>query len=240
VSQHTADRLQERIGPRAPVSVVLHGVDHGRFRPEEPAEGPPDADVLSRLGIRSPFVAFIGTIEPRKAVDGLVRAFDRMAAAHPQLSLVLAGGNGWGVEAVDTAIASARHRERIIRTGYVPDTAVPALLRQAAAVAYPAAEEGFGMPALEALACEAPLVTTKGSVMEEMVGGAALLVPAGDTDALAGALDMLVGGDALLADRRSLGRQMAARHTWAACAEGHLKVYQTALTGSSRGGRGSG
>jgi glycosyltransferase involved in cell wall biosynthesis len=144
------------------------------------------------------------------------------------------------VTAVEAAIASARHADRIIRTGYVADSAVPALLRRAAAVAYPAAEEGFGMPALEALACEAPLVTTKGSVMEEMVGGAALLVPPGDVDALAGALDMLVRGDALLGDRRALGRQMAARHTWAACAEGHLDVYQAAVRGSSRAGRGSG
>jgi glycosyltransferase involved in cell wall biosynthesis len=240
VSQHTADRLQQRVRPRAPVSVVLHGVDHQRFRPDEPADGPPDAEVLGRLGIRSPFVAFIGTIEPRKAVDGLVQAFDRIASAHPEVALVLAGGDGWGVTAVEAAIASARHADRIIRTGYVADSAVPALLRRAAAVAYPAAEEGFGMPALEALACEAPLVTTKGSVMEEMVGGAALLVPPGDVDALAGALDMLVRGDALLDDRRALGRQMAARHTWAACAEGHLDVYQAAVRGSSRAGRGSG
>ncbi|MHB8467644.1 MAG: glycosyltransferase, partial [Acidimicrobiales bacterium] len=160
-----------------------------------------------------------------------VRAFDRMAGAHPDLRLVLAGGDGWGVAAVDAAVASSRHRDRVLRTGYVPDDAVSAILRGAAAVAYPAAEEGFGLPALEALACEAPLVTTKGSVMEEVVGSAALLVPPGDTEGLAGALDMLVRGDARLAGRRALGRAIAAKHTWERCADAHVEVYRSALGG---------
>ena len=88
----------------------------------------------------------------------------------------------------ERALAAARHAERIVRTGYLPDGAVPALLRQASVVAYPALEEGFGLPALEALACGAPLVTTEGTAMAEMAGGAALLVPPGDVAALADAL----------------------------------------------------
>jgi glycosyltransferase involved in cell wall biosynthesis len=231
VSQHTAARLQELVAPRGRASVVLHGVDHERFRPDPIPDRRSDKEILGDLGVRQPFVAFVGTLEPRKAVDGLVQAFDRMAAAHPDLALVLAGGDGWGGAAIDQAIGSARHRERIVRTGYVPDLAVPALLRQAAAVAYPAAEEGFGMPAIEALACEAPLVTTKGSVMEEMVGEAALLVPPGDIDALAGALDMLVRGDARLEERRALGRQIAGQHTWERCADGHVQVYRAVVSG---------
>jgi glycosyltransferase involved in cell wall biosynthesis len=135
------------------------------------------------------------------------------------------------VEAVDEAISAAHHGDRVRKTGYVPDEAVPALLRRAAAVAYPSAEEGFGMPALEALACEAPLVTTKGSVMEEVVGEAALLVPAGDVSALAGALDMLVRGDSRLAGRRALGRQIASRYTWARSAEAHVSVYRSVVAG---------
>lgn len=232
VSQHTATRLQELLAPRAKASVVLHGVDHERFRPSSGPDDARDRAILGDLGVRQPFVAFVGTLEPRKAVDGLVHAFDRMAAAHADLTLVLAGGDGWGKAAIDQAIGSARHRERIVRTGYVPDPAVPALLRQAAAVAYPAAEEGFGMPAIEALACGAPLVTTKGSVMEEMVGEAALLVPPGDVDGLAGALDMLVRGDARLDERQALGRQIAAQHTWERCADGHVEVYRSAVTQS--------
>ena len=239
VSDRTARLLEQRCHPSVPVHVVPHGVDHERFRPEAPGGEAADDALLDRLGVGRPYIAFVGTIEPRKSVDRLVRAFDRMAVAHPDLLLVLAGGAGWGNDAVDEAIASARFGDRVRRTGYVPDDVVPALLRRAAAVAYPSAEEGFGLPALEALACEAPLVTTRDSVMEETVGGAALLVPAGDSEALAGALDMLVRGDAGLRARRLAGRAIAARHTWEASAAGHVAVYREALGRADGGPDGS-
>ncbi|HYX44105.1 MAG TPA: glycosyltransferase, partial [Acidimicrobiales bacterium] len=88
-------------------------------------------------------------------------------------------------------------------------------------------EEGFGLPALEALACGAPLVTTTGSAMEEAVAGAALLVEPGDVDGLAGTIDTLVRGDAGAGARRQRGLAVAARHTWSACASAHVGVYRS-------------
>jgi glycosyltransferase involved in cell wall biosynthesis len=235
VSETTARRLREVASPRSPVHVIAHGLDHERFCPRDPEIDVRDEDELARLGIRGPFVAFVGTIEPRKAVPFLVRAFDRMASAHADLRLVLAGSDGWGANEVTATIAGARHRDRIVRTGYVRDEAVPALLRRAAAVAYPSYEEGFGLPALEALACGSPLVTTSGSAMEEVVGEAALLVPPNDVAALAGALDMLVTGDTGLRDRRVRGMDIASRHTWEACADAHMAVYRSVVrTGTAR------
>ena len=228
VSRTTAELLHARCSPLAPVHVIPHGVDLDRFTAVSPDEAA-DGAHLEALGVRSPYVLFVGTIEPRKDVPTLVRAFDRIAGVHHDLRLVLAGGVGWGTEPVDKAIAAARHGERVVRTGYVPDDAVPALLRRAAAVAYPALEEGFGLPALEALACGAPLVTTSGSAMEEVAAGAALLVEPADADGLAGALDMLVRGDARLDARRSHGLEIAARHTWAASADAHVEAYRTLL-----------
>ena len=226
VSRATAERLAAVAPPKGAVHVVPHGVDHSRFTPT-PGDG--DAAVLERLGVRPPYAAFVGTLEPRKDAPTLVRAFDRLAAAHHDLTLVLAGGDGWGAAAVTEAVAQARHADRIVRTGYLPDAAIPALLRQAAAVAYPSLEEGFGLPALEALACGVPLVTTTGSAMEEVAAGAALLVRPGDTWALAGALDMLVRGDVGLAARRERGLAVAAAHTWEASAAGHVEAYRALL-----------
>jgi glycosyltransferase involved in cell wall biosynthesis len=228
VSQVTAERLAANCPVRAPVVVAPHGVDHARFSPTEPDPGADDA-ALRALGVPAdrPFVAFIGTLEPRKGVAALVGAFDVLAASRPDLMLVLAGQTGWGMAETERALGSARHGERIVRTGYLPEPAVPALLRRAAVVAYPALEEGFGLPALEALACGAPLVTTEGTAMAEMAGGAALLVPPGAVGPLAEALAAALeaGPDT---DRRTLGLRVAAERTWEASVAEHLRAYALA------------
>ena len=229
VSQVTEDRLRAWCEVRGPVIVAPHGVDHERFTPLEPAEGG-DRALLSSLGVPvdRPIVAFVGTLEPRKGVVPLVAAFDQVARRHPDAVLVLGGQAGWGMSETERALAAARHPERIVRTGYLPHPAVPALLRQAAVVAYPAFEEGFGLPALEALACGAPLVTTEGTAMAEMAGGAALLVAPGDVAGLADALGRALQEGPATA-RRSLGIAVAAERTWEASVALHRRAYALAL-----------
>ena len=111
--------------------------------------------------------------------------------------------------------------------GYVTEEENVALLRGAAVVAYPSLEEGFGLPALETMACGTPLVTTSGSAMEEVVGTAGLLVPPGDTVALAEALEASLAGGADVERRRLEGLEVAARHTWSAAARAHVDVYRS-------------
>jgi glycosyltransferase involved in cell wall biosynthesis len=245
VSHRTAQRLGELCAPTGRVVVVPHGVDHDRFRPSPlpagpSAEGVPvsDDEALERLGVRAPYVLFVGTLEPRKAVPDLVASFDRLAPQHPELALVLAGQPGWGIDAVERAVGHSPFARRIVRTGYVPDDAVPALLRRAAVAAYPALEEGFGLPALEALACGTPLVTTAGTAMAEVSGGAALLVTPGSVSELTDALGEVLAGGAAVEDRRRLGLDVAAGHTWAASAADHMSAYRWAarqVEPSSRG-----
>ena len=230
VSHATAERLEARTRPRAPVHVIPHGVDHDRFRPAGGAEEEADDEAArSGLGVAPGrrYVAFVGTLEPRKDVPSLVRAFDLVAPAHPDVTLVLAGNRGWGGNAVESAVGEARAKDRIVLTGYVTDAENVALLRGAAVVAYPSLEEGFGLPAVETLACGSPLVTTSGSAMEEVALGSALLVTPGNVDELAGALDATLSGGPEVERRRRQGLEVAAGHTWEESAAAHAELYRS-------------
>ena len=225
-SQASADRLLELFEPKGSVHVAHLGVDLDRFVPASEGEGEgDDVAALAAAGIRPPYIGFVGLHEPRKGLPILVDAFDRIAGAHPDLSLVLAGGRGWMGEELDKRIAKAEHGGRIVRPGFLADELVPAFLRRADVVAYPSYAEGFGLPALEALACGAPLVTTRGTSMEEVTGDAALLVDPGDSEALAGAIDAVLRGDDDLDRRRRDGLERAQQFTWDATAEVHEHVY---------------
>ena len=235
VSATTARRLEELLAPAARVFTVPHGVDHARFRPEGSPGVAEEADrgLLAAAGVEPPYVAFLGTVEPRKGLDVLVAAFDRLAGDHPGLRLVVTGGRGWGTGPVDEALRRMRHASRVVRTGYLPDDAVPALLRAAEVVAYPSRAEGFGLPVLEALACGARVVTTTGSAMEEVAAGAARLVPPGDAAALADAIEAeLADASRGAAPRRREGIAVAAGYTWARSADAHLAVYREIAAGT--------
>ncbi len=231
----TAERLAHWCQVEADVVVAPHGVDTRRFRPEEPEQGA-DAVALAqvdpRLAAGRPFLVFVGTLEPRKDIPTLVAAFARIAGGQPEALLVLAGQPGWGADAVTRAVEASGFAPRIIRTGYVPDAVVPALLRSAAAAVYPALYEGFGLPALEALACGSPLITTSGTAMEEVAGDASVLVEPGDVRGLADALDARLThsseANGSEEDRRRRGFDIVSGHTWAASAERHLDAYRSA------------
>ncbi len=233
-SRVTAEQLRRWCRVEAPVFVAPHGVDTARFRPEEPVAGA-DAARLGALDPRladgRPYLVFVGTVEPRKNVPGLVQAFARVASHHPEALLVLAGRDGWAAGSLARAIAGSGVAARVVRAGYVPDDTVASLLRSATAAVYPALYEGFGLPALEALACGVPLVTTTGTAMEEVAGEAAVLVGPGDTAGLADALDAELsrsGTGAVDPDRRRRGLEIAARHTWEASAAEHVEAYRHA------------
>ena len=154
--QELAERAQLPVGK---VTVAPLGVDRAAFHP-------PTAEDVARLRRRldlgdGPFVAFLGTIEPRKNVSALVRGWAMAVQDLPAPpALVVAGGRGWD-DTVDAAVAAVPDRLRVIRPGYLALADLPALLGGAAVVAYPSLGEGFGLPVLEAMACGATVLTTR-------------------------------------------------------------------------------
>jgi glycosyltransferase involved in cell wall biosynthesis len=227
-SNSSADAYRRHFGDAVPVHVIPHGVDHVRFSADEPDAGF-DQAVLTRLGINWPYVLSVATNEPRKNLPTLVAAFSKLAEQASELRLVLVGGSGWKNDQLDATIAASGVASRVLRTGYLDDDDIPALLRRAAAVAYPAFVEGFGLPALEALSCGAPLVTSENSAMSEVTGDAALLVAPSDVDGLADAIATLVAGGLDVARHRRQGIERAASYTWELSAARHLEAYRLAV-----------
>lgn len=172
------------------------------------------------------YVLALGTIEPRKGLPGLVRAFDLLADDDPEVRLVIAGADGWGVEALTGAIADARAATRIVRLGYVSDTDHAALLAGASALAYPSLYEGFGHPPFEAMAAGVPVVTTTAGSLPEVVGDAALFVDPGDDDALADALRRVLDDDALREQLVGRGRARAGAFPWSTAIDGFVDLYR--------------
>jgi len=174
------------------------------------------------------YVLAVGTVEPRKDLPGLVAAFDRVAGEDPDVRLVLAGPDGWGVEALAEAVGQAHHQDRIVRLGWVDDDERAALLRGATVVAYPSVYEGFGLVPLEAMAAGVPVVSTRAGAIPEVVGDAAELVEVGDVDALAGALSRLLGDEGRRAELVAAGHLRRARFRWETTVDDIAALYRRA------------
>lgn len=176
------------------------------------------------------YVLALGTVEPRKNLPTLVRAFDACAADAPDLRLVVAGPDGWDGDAFAAACSAARHRDRVVRLGYVREAERADLLAGAAVFAYPSVYEGFGLPPLEAMQAGVPVVASDAGALPEVLGDAARLVDPHDADALAAALAALLHDDAQRADLVARGRERSARYSWTRAAD-ELVIHYRALTG---------
>jgi glycosyltransferase involved in cell wall biosynthesis len=167
-----------------------------------------------RLAGGDRYVLALATIEPRKNLPTLVRAFDAVADGDPEARLVIAGPDGWGVASFDAACAAARHRGRVHRLGYVDDRDRRDLLAGAALLAYPSIYEGFGLPPLEAMQSGIPVVAADCGPLPEVLGDAALLPDPLDDDSIADALRRIVNDAELRATLVARGNECLRRYTW--------------------------
>jgi glycosyltransferase involved in cell wall biosynthesis len=203
------------------VRVVPYAVAES-FRPA--SEGP--ARLTTVYGVRPPYFLYVGTIEPRKNLARTLRAFARVAASLPEHQLVLVGDLGWKYEEV---LAEARRPElhgRVLLPGYVPEQDLPVLYSHAVAFVYPSLYEGFGFPVVEAMACGAPVLTSRSSSLTEIAEGAAVLVDPLSETGLADALVSLATDASLSQRLRAEGLLRAATFTWERTARETVQVYR--------------
>lgn len=182
---------------------------------------------IARLGVRWPYILFVGTIEPRKNLRRLLESYRTLIARGDRGEhLVLAGRLGWDHEDVLAQLDSPDLRGKAHLFGYVPQHDLPWLYRGASLFVYPSLQEGFGFPPLEAMACGVPTIASRSTSLTENLEGAAELVPPEDVHALAVAMRRLLSDDALRAQRTRDGVIRAATFRWEETARQTLSCYQ--------------
>ena len=183
--------------------------------------------VCRRLGINDDFLLFVGTLEPRKNLFRLLAAFERVlheTSQSPQL--VIAGGEGWLMENLSSAIEQKGLQPHIRLTGYLEDADLCALYSSCKAFIYPSLYEGFGLPPLEAMACGAPVIASAIPSIKETVAGAARLVEPHDVNELAAAMLEFLSDEKMRSYFSEAGVERAKTFTWEKTARQTLEIYR--------------
>jgi glycosyltransferase involved in cell wall biosynthesis len=227
VSQFSRQDLIDRYDlPPGKISVVYNGVSAG-FTPLSEAE---QAVVRARYTDSAPYFLFVGTLQPRKNLPRLLRAFARFKAAQPSpVKLVLAGRWGWKHEAIRETYEQLDCKEAVVLTGFVPEEELPSLYASALALCYVPYFEGFGIPLLEAMHSETAVISSAVSSMPEVAGEAALLVDPFSEAAIAGAMAQVYRDPGLRKRLIQAGRQQRERFSWDATYEKVWAVLESFL-----------
>jgi glycosyltransferase involved in cell wall biosynthesis len=223
VSQYSRTRIAELTKLDSDqIDVVPNGVDP-RFKPTD--EQAVD-DMRRQYDLQGPYVLVLGSVQPRKNLETLIKAWRIVAEKRKDLTLAIAGAADLSLYGTEGFDASAL--PQVKRLGYVDDAALPALYTGSEAFVFPSIYEGFGLPPLEAMACGAAVISSNATSLPEVVGDAGMMVSPKDTEAMADAI-LRVTGDPVL--RRLLGvsgQRRAAEFTWESAAQQIWNVLQKA------------
>lgn len=209
----------------AKVFVAPCGVDSSFYCPSstDEAEAKAEREYLSKIGLSSSFVLYVGTLEPRKNVSTLIRAFEKAASLLPATKLVLAGGVGWHSEDTMKLISDSPVKDRIVQTGYVTDVQKRALFRACKVFVFPSLYEGFGMPVSEAMACGTNVICSNSSSLPEVSSNKAILLDPMDVEGFASSIVASVEGKAVSYTKAELSLAVS-KYTWEKTAQGFMNA----------------
>jgi glycosyltransferase involved in cell wall biosynthesis len=208
--------------PEDKIKVIFNGVDT-KFKPLNKDEV---NEFLKKYNLNFPFILFVGTLEPRKNLPALFKAYYQLKNKNINHKLVIAGKKGWKYQDIFETVNKLNLNNDIIFTDYIPENDLPALYNAADVFVYPSIYEGFGLPPLEAMACGTPVVTSNISSLPEVVGNAGITVDPKDIDMLATALYEALTNDSLMKEMTKKGLERAKLFSWKSCAVETLKVYE--------------
>ena len=220
------------------IEVIYSGVSE-RFKPVNSEqrtmnnrEGKAIEGVKKKYNLPDKFVLYFGTIEPRKNIVGLIKAFELLKSdcssfsVHCSLKLVIAGTKGWLYRDIFREAQNSKYSQDIIFTGFVEDTDKPFLYNLAELFIYPSFFEGFGFPPLEAMACGLPTIVSCNSSLPEVVGKAALMIDPSNIDEFAWAMEIALTDQELRKWLIAAGIKRAKKFSWRKCAEKTLAILK--------------
>ncbi|SPE43384.1 Glycosyl transferase, group 1 [Candidatus Sulfopaludibacter sp. SbA3] len=218
ISQSSKDDAVRTLGLSPDgITVIYPGIADAFFQPAPAAV----QEVRTRYKLQRPFVLAVGTIEPRKNVDALVKAFAALPAVmREEFDLVLAGPRGWASDETNNLLRRVRY------LGYIPEPDIAPLTAAAAMFAYPSLYEGFGFPVAQAMAAGTAVLASNVSSLPEITGDAALLIDPHSLSELTGGLHRLLSSPALRAELAARGCVQASRFRWPDCAARSLEFFQ--------------
>ena len=222
ISEYTKREVLKRFPEyESKIHVTLLGHEHLLADQVEVGQSPED----------HPYLLFVGNLEARKNVVRVLEAFDRLCENHSDVdeNLVLIGRPGFDYENIEKAMNSMKHKERVILKGYVENHQLVAHYRHAKAFVYPSLIEGFGIPLLEAMLGECPIVTANVTATSEVSQDAALQVDPYQVDAIEDAIYRLLSDQSLADSLVARGKQLVKEFSWKKCARETLEVYKSTL-----------
>lgn len=227
VSENTKmDLLRLCRADPARVQVVYNGVE-GRFRP---IAKPEVEEFRRQRGLPERMILFVGTLEPRKNVTTLLKAYALLRkTGRTEVPLVIAGGRGWLYGPTLALAEELDLGEHVFFPGYVSDTELPLWYNAAEIFVFPSLYEGFGLTPLEAMACGTPVIVSSASSLPEVVGDAGLIVESQNVEGLAEAIARLLDDPALRKELGAAGQRRAREFTWPKTAQKTVAVYRQAL-----------
>ena len=172
---------------------------------------------------------YVGAVQPRKNISRLIQAFDLFSERHPDCILLIAGRSAWKTEQIRKTHADSKHKEKIQFLGYVEDKVMAKLMASATAFVYPSLFEGFGVPVLEAMHCEVPIITSKQSPMAEVTRNASLQVDPENIDNIADAMSTIYNNEDFSQQLIQNGKIQREKYNWDQAAKDMYKVLKATI-----------
>ena len=185
--------------------------------------------IVTKYDLPEEFILYLGTIEPRKNLPLLMRAYRLLVDSGTRLKLILVGKYGWMYQEVFNLVSELNLEDMVRFTGYIPQDELPLVYNLASLFVYPTIYEGFGIPVLEAMACGVPVISSDIASLPEIVGEAGILVPAGDLGAYFSAMKLVTDDQDLRGKLIDQGKLRASEFSWERTAQLTQQVYQKVL-----------